>query len=147
VAEYVDEGAFPLSREQLWAFLDQHWDPAVIGQIHPDIVAQKVLNQRENGAALERTIRYRGKDLRSVWTVTWRRPDFIRWEIGESAGPMASGSYLENAYSDAPGGTYVRSHGEITVTGLPKFLMRRIVRTAMGTIDNEDREFLAKQHR
>ena len=147
MAEYVDEGVFPLPRDKLWAFLDEHWDPALIGQIHQDIVGQKLLSRSENGAVLERTIRFRGKDLRSVWTVTWQRPDRIRWDISESVGPMASGSYLENTYADAPGGTFVRSHGEITVTGFPKFLMRRIVRTAMGSIDRQDREYLGKTGR
>jgi hypothetical protein len=144
MAGYRGSEVIPLTREQLWAFLDAHLDPATIVQIHPDIVAQRTLGQSGNETLLERQIRFFGKPRRSVWAVTYQRPDRARWEIRESEGPMATGSYLENTYRDAPGGTLIETVGDITVTKFPRFLQPRIVRSAIDGIGMQDLAYLRR---
>jgi hypothetical protein len=50
---------------------------------------------------------------------------------------------VENHYSDAPGGTRIRSHLNLKINVLPFFIPQKTaVRRVMSTIDNEDRAFL-----
>jgi hypothetical protein len=143
MATYDDKGVFPLAREELWKFLDEHLEDAQVTRIHPDIVGQRTVRREGELTVVERSIRFRRDLLRSTWKITYHRPTFARWEIESGDGPMAPGSFLENRYSDAVGGTMVESHGEITVVRFPRFLQRRIARSALGRIDAQDRAFLA----
>jgi hypothetical protein len=143
MATYADNGVFPLAREALWKFLDAHLDDAHVTRIHPDIVGQRTVSRDGELTVVERSIRFRRDLLRSTWKITYHRPTLARWEIESGDGPMAPGSFLENLYSDAVGGTMVESRGEITVVRFPRFLQRRIARAAMGRIDAQDQAFLA----
>ncbi|MCI4318605.1 MAG: hypothetical protein L3K23_00510 [Thermoplasmata archaeon] len=134
---------FPLLLDQLWSFLDAHLDDATVTQIHPDIVGQRTVSREGEVTTVERSIRFRRDVLRSTWKITYHRPSLARWEIVSGDGPMAPGSFLENQYSDAVGGTMIASRGELTVVRFPRFLQRRIARVALGRIDAQDRAYLS----
>ncbi|MCI4335668.1 MAG: hypothetical protein L3K17_00510 [Thermoplasmata archaeon] len=142
MVQYAEQDIVPLDRARLWKFLDLHLDNSVIVQIHPDIVGQTLLSSRGNETTVERQIRFLGSTRRSVWKLTYDRPDRARWEIIESKGPMAQGSYLENTYSDDPGGTLIQSEGDIRVTTLPGFMQRGVVNGAMNSIGKQDLAYL-----
>lgn len=143
MVQYIDEEVIPLDRVKLWKFLDLHLDNQAILEIHPDIVGQTLLNSRGDETTVERQIRFLGTTRRSVWRITYTRPDRSRWEILDSKGPLATGSYLENQYADAPGGgTAVQSEGDIRVTTFPGFMQRGIVNGAMNTIGKQDHAYL-----
>ena len=146
MARYEDRGVFPLLPEDLWKFLDQHLDDATVSRIHPDIVGQRTVRRDGEDTVVERSIRFRRDVLRSTWKITYHRPTRARWEIVAGDGPMATGSFLENQYSDAVGGTLIESRGEVTVVRFPRFLQRRIARVALGRIDTQDRAFLASRN-
>jgi hypothetical protein len=143
MASYQDRGVFPLPPDGLWKFLEAHLDDATILRIHPDIVSQRTVRREGEFTVVERTIRFRKSLLRSTWRIRYRRPDLARWEIVSGDGPMVAGSFLENHYSDAAGGTLIESRGEITVVRFPRFLQRSIAKTAMARIDRDDRAFLS----
>ncbi|MGA7922843.1 MAG: hypothetical protein WCA77_02570 [Thermoplasmata archaeon] len=138
MVEYSDEGVFPLARPALWKFLEMHTDSAAITQIHPDILQQELVSRADSAVVVDRRIRARKKQLTSRWKFTSQPPDLLRWEIIGGEGPMAPGSWLANTYSEAPGGTLVRTQGEVNILGVPGFLQRRIVRNAMHDIDHQD---------
>src|ERR1700693_2759252 len=101
MARYADEGVIPLNREQLWQFLELHTQEAAIRRIHPDILSQRTVSSSREGSVFDRGIKFFGKVRHSNWKLTYERPDVSRWEILESEGPMLTGSYLVNRYSDA----------------------------------------------
>lgn len=142
MVEYTDEGLFPLARPALWKFLETHADPAVITQIHPDILRQVIVSRTDSEVVADRLIRARKKQLTSRWKLTSEKPDRQRWDIIGGDGPMAVGSWLSNTYSDAPGGTFVRTQAEITIVGVPGFLQRRLVRSVIRGIDHQDLAYL-----
>jgi hypothetical protein len=79
----------------------------------------------------------------SQWKLTYRPPDFARFDIVTSEGPWAPGSFVENHYAEAPGGTRIRSHMNLKIPILPFFIPQKsAVRRVMATIDKEDRVFL-----
>ncbi|MCI4335011.1 MAG: hypothetical protein L3K04_05240 [Thermoplasmata archaeon] len=142
MAEYADESVFPLPRAQLWQFIEQHTDPAIVVRIHPDIVSQSVLSRSDREVVVDRGIRFRKKVLHSKWKLIALPPDRYRWEILDGEGPLLPGSHLENHYSDDPGGTRIVSRGEVRVRSVPGFLTKRVLRTVFGDIDQQDRAFL-----
>jgi len=136
---YEDEGVYPKPRAEVWNLLDDHLDDAKIRRIHSLISVQKTVQRTADETVVERWIDFRGKALRSIWRITYRPPDATRWEIVESQGPWAAGSFLENTYSDAPGGTLIRSKGDLRLSVLPFFIPQRsLVRRVLDTIQNED---------
>ena len=77
--------------------------------------------------------------MRSRWKITYRPPQMARWEILESEGPWAPGSYIESAYSAAPGGTLIHSHGDLRIKVLPFFMPQKsTIRKVLDTIYDED---------
>jgi len=145
MAEYSEEALFPFPRDQVWKLLHAHWDDTTIRQIHPMIRAQKTMSRSANEVVLHRTIDARGKLLNSEWKITFRPPDFLRYEIGASEGPYASGSFVEIQYSDAPGGTRMRTHVKGRITVLPFFLPQKtFLKKVLADIDREDQAFLRR---
>ncbi|MCI4351868.1 MAG: SRPBCC family protein [Thermoplasmata archaeon] len=136
---YQDDDMFPAPPDVLWKLLDAHLDDSAIRRIHPLILSQRTLNRNGMETIVERTIDARGKSLKSKWKITYNRPQTARWEVFESEGPWAVGSYVVNRYSAAPGGTRIESRGDLKITVLPFFLPQKLViRSVFGRLHNED---------
>lgn len=143
MARYSDEGVIPISRERLWQFLDLHTRADSITLIHPGVVSQRIITQSESEVVVAREIEFRGTARPNTWKLTSHPPDSLRWEVLEAPqGPMQPGTWVENHYSDVPGGTRIVTEGEIAVVGVPRFLMSRIARSVMNRIDKQDRDYL-----
>ncbi len=136
---YKDEGVFPVPPDVLWNLIQSHLDDQTISRIHPLVLSQQTVSRTDSEAIVDRTIDARGKPMRSKWRVTYHRPDSYRWEVLDGEGPWAVGSYLENRYSPAPGGTLIHSRGDLKITVIPFFLPQRsIIRRVLGDLDTED---------
>jgi len=145
MVEYEESEVFPFPRDRVWKLLAAHLDPTTIGRIHPLIKGQKTLGTTGDQTTLQRTIDVRGKPLNSQWMITLRPPDFSSYEILASEGPYSEGSSVENHYSDAPGGTLIRSRMKLHISVLPFFLPQGLMaRRVLDTIDREDRTFLSQ---
>jgi len=143
MVEYSEEGIFPYPRTQVWKLLDAHLDDAQIVNIHSLIRAQKTLKRSANEALVERTIDARGKLMDSQWKISMRPPEFYRWEVVSGDGPYAPGSFIESQYSDASGGTRMRTHVKARITVLPFFLPQKtVLQRVLSDIDEEDRAYL-----
>jgi len=143
--EYEEEEVFPYPRDRVWELLQAHLDPSTIGRIHPLIRNQATITKNGEDTTLRRTIDARGRALGSQWKITLHPPDFSRYEILASEGPWSEGSCVENHYSDAPGGTLIRSRMKLHISVLPFILPQGLmVRRVLNTIDTEDRAFLAQ---
>ena len=139
---YNDEGVVQLSIDQLWRFLDLHLDDRILPAIHPDTVAQRTLRRAGNESDVERTIRFLGRNRRSVWRLTYDPPTRARWEVIDGDGPIKTGSFLDNTYEVTPQGTLLRSRGEVSVTTFPGFLQPKMVRSALDQVTEEDLAYL-----
>jgi hypothetical protein len=136
---YEDGGVFPAPPEAVWSLLQAHLDDERIHSIHPLVQTQQTISRSESETIVERTIDARGKSMRSKWKITHRRPEVARWEIVESEGPWKAGTYLENSYSPAPGGTRIRSRGDLKISVLPFFLPQMpVIRRVLDQLDAED---------
>lgn len=144
MAHYSGEGGMPVSRARLWEFLLLHADAGVIGQIHPEVIDQRVVRSSPAEALLERTLRFgRDRTRTSTWKVTTQPPDMFRWEIVGGEGPLEIGSWVENHYTDgSDGSTQVRTEGELSIHGIPRFLQKTAVRRALNSIDGQDVAYL-----
>ena len=142
---YEDQTLFPAARVDLWRLLDAHLDDTRISSIHPLIRSQRTVRTEDGARILERTIDARGRLLTSTWKLTYRPPDWSRWEVVRSEGPWAEGSFVETSYTDAPGGTRLETTGELKITVLPFLIPQRgVVRRVMDDVDAEDRAFLSR---
>jgi polyketide cyclase/dehydrase/lipid transport protein len=136
---YEDDGIFAAPPDAVWALLQAHLDDGRVHSIHPLILTQRTISQSGPEVLVDRTIDVRGRSMRSTWKITYRPPDFARWDIVESEGPWASGSYLENRYSAAPGGTRIQTHGDLSISVLPFFLPQRFtIRRVFDRLERED---------
>jgi len=144
MVRYSSEGTVPIPRDRLWRLLDLHAQDAEISRIHPDVVSQQTLRQSPGEYVVKRGVKVLRRTVSASWRVTYRAPDQFRWEVLDGNGPWSAGSYLALTYEEAPGGTCVVAEGELTVVGLPGFLQNRIVRSALGRIDDEDLGYSAK---
>jgi hypothetical protein len=136
---YEDVGDFPAASEALWTLLQAHLDDERIHSIHPLVLTQQTLSRSGSETIVERTIDARGKSMRSKWKITYLPPEVARWEIVESEGPWKAGTYLENRYSPVPGGTRVRSRGELKISVLPFFLPQKpVIHRVLDQLDAED---------
>ncbi len=130
---------FPRPIASVWELLQRHLDDQQVRAIHPLILRQATLRTEADTRFVERTIDVRGKHVPSVWKVTYQPPKMARWELVESQGPWTKGSWLENTYSEVPGGTQIESRGDLTIAGLPFFLSQsRWVRKVLDRIGDED---------
>jgi hypothetical protein len=144
MVEYEESELFPFPRERVWKLLRAHNDEGTIGRIHPLIKSQRTLSKNGDETTLQRSIDVRGKPLNSQWKITFRPPDYSKYEILASEGPWSEGSSVENQYSDAPGGTMIQSRMKLHISVLPFFLPQKAMsRRILNTIDKEDRAFLA----
>lgn len=135
---------FQFPREKVWRLMELHMDDEVIRRIHPDVLTSKQLSRDGNCWVFERRMRA----IRRTFNVTWRfelKPmETVREEIISSTGGIASGSFLENTYSDAGHSTRVSTTGEITLLGVPRFLQARLLKRVFNQTDKEDLEYLAE---
>jgi hypothetical protein len=136
---YTDESVFPAPRDAVWKLLLAHLDDTAITRIHPLVLGQKTVSRNDALAVVDRTIEVRGKRLASRWAITYKAPESARWEIQTSEGPWAPGSFLETTYADAPGGTLIRTTGQLRVSVLPFFIPQRgVIRGALDRVHDED---------
>jgi len=145
VVQYSDEDLIEAPREVVWKLLEEHHDDTRISAIHPLILSQKTVRRTEGEILVDRVIDVRRKPKKSRWRITFDRPERYRWEVLESEGPWASGTYLELTYADAPKATRVAARGALTVLGLPFFLSQeRAVRSALTDLRTEDVWYLRR---
>jgi hypothetical protein len=145
MVRYADQGVVPIPREKLWSFLNLHTQSDVIPLIHPDVVTQRIVSQSPGEVVVARGINFRGKIRPNTWRLTSAPPESLRWEVLEAPeGSMEKGTWVANRYSDVPGGTLVVTEGDVTVVGFPRFLQKRIARTALNRIDRQDQAYLQK---
>jgi len=145
MVEYLDDGIFPFPRDQVWRLLRAHQDPVEITAIHPLVKSHVVVRQDGDSVVVRRMIEVRGKLLPSEWKITSRPPDTSRWDILSSEGPWTAGSWIENTYTDAPGGTRIVTKGDVKVKVLPFLLPQRpFVRRIFNDIDQQDQAYLRK---
>ncbi len=143
--EYEESDLFPFGREQLWRMLQAHLDDQQVSSIHPLILSQKVVTRDGESTTVERTIDARGRRLTSQWKLTYRPPDYSRWEVVGGEGPYAAGSSIENHYLPASGGTLIQSRMRLRVTVVPFFIPQRgLIRRVLNDIDREDRAYLSQ---
>jgi hypothetical protein len=143
MVDYSSDELFPFSRDRVWKLLQDHTDDALISRIHPLIRQQRTISRTEDSATVERSIDARGKLLTSQWKYTFRRPDYLKWEIVAGTGPYAPGSFIENTYLEQPGGTRIRSGGQFKITVVPFFIPQRpVLARVLDSIDSEDQAYL-----
>lgn len=136
---YEDDGVFPATPEIVWTLLQAHLDDERIHSIHPLVLTQHTLSRLGSETIVERTIDARGKSMRSKWKITYLPPEVARWEIVESEGPWAVGSYIENRYAPVPGGTRIRTRGDLKISVLPFFLPQKsMIRRVFDQLNAED---------
>ena len=147
MAHYSAESGIRISGAGLWEFLDLHADPAVIGQIHPDVLHQSVVRSSLKESVLERTLRVpRNPTLNSTWKVSRDPPETFRWEIIGGDGPMETGSWVENHYADSPEGSmWVRTEAGTSLRKVPRFLQKTAVRHVPNSSDSQDLAYLQAQ--
>ncbi|MCI4363103.1 MAG: SRPBCC family protein [Thermoplasmata archaeon] len=142
MAEYAEEGVFPIPRALLWSFIEQHADPATVVKIHPDIVSQTVVSRTGDELVVDRGLKFRKAVLHAHWKLTAQRPDSYRWEILDGNGPILPGSHMINTYSEVAGGTRIVSRGDVRILKVPGFLTKRVIKGVFRDIDRQDRAFL-----
>ncbi|HXW67343.1 MAG TPA: SRPBCC family protein [Thermoplasmata archaeon] len=143
MVRYEHDEVFPFPRDRVWQLLRDHTDDTRISRIHPLIRQQRTIGQTGASTTLERSIDARGRLLSSQWRYTARPPDMLRWEIVAGTGPYALGSWMENTYSEAAGGTRIQSRGELRITVVPFFLPQgTVLKRVLETIDAEDQTYL-----
>jgi hypothetical protein len=143
MARYVDEGVFPVSREALWNFLELHLRDDTISQIHKGVLRQETVSTAHDEHLMRRTIDARGTPRTVLWKITYHRPDRSGWEITEAPeGPFEPGSHVVNHYTEVPGGTQIRTEVDLRIRGVPGLFQKRVVRSVLRTIDDEDLAYL-----
>lgn len=136
---YEEEGVFAAPIDNVWRLLQAHLDDSRIHSIHPLILNQRTLSGSGPDTMVERTIDVRGKPMRSKWKVTPRPPESYRWEVVESEGPWAPGTFIENRYSTVSGGTRIQTRGELRISVLPFFIPQKsTIRKVLNKLDEED---------
>jgi hypothetical protein len=139
MVSYAEVGLFPVTPDALWELLRAHLDDTRIHGIHPLVLTQQTVARSGPETIVDRTIDVRGKPMRSRWKITYMAPDSARWDVVESEGPWAAGSYIENRYSAVPGGTRIQTRGELKISVLPFFLPQKpLVRRVLDQLDRED---------
>jgi len=140
---YEEEELIAAPRPIIWRLLNDHLDDTKILVIHPLIQSQKTVSRADNEVVVDRVIDVRRKMMKSRWKLTYRPPEQARWEVLESEGPWSPGTYLEVRYEDVPGGTRLRSRGELSLSVLPFFLsQKRTVARVLTDISVEDWSYI-----
>jgi len=142
---YEDEDLIPAPREVVWRLLTDHLNDAKIVDIHPLIQSQKTVSQSGHEVVVDRVIDVRRKLKKSRWKITYDPPDHGRWEVVESEGPWAPGSYLDLTYAAEGKNTRVRARGELTILQLPFLLSQeRMLRSVFNDVFTEDVWYLRR---
>jgi hypothetical protein len=142
---YEDEDLIPAPRDVVWRLLRDHLDDAKIVDIHPLVLSQKTVSRSGDEVVVDRRIDVSRKILGSRWKITYRAPDRARWEILESDGPWAPGSYLDVTYEEVRDGTRVRARGDLTILPRPRLSSQeRAVRTLLNDQRTEDVWYLRR---
>jgi len=140
---YEEEVLISAPRDVVWRLLNDHLDDKKILTIHPLIQSQTTVSRTASETVVDRVIDVRRKMMKSRWKIAYQPPDRARWEIVESDGPWAKGSYVDVSYAEVPGGTQVRARGDLTISVLPFFLsQKRTVARVQNDIHIEDLSFL-----
>jgi len=142
---YEDEELISAPREVVWKLLRDHLDERKVVEIHPLIRSQTTVSRTDAEAVLDRTIDVNRKPVRSRWKISFHPPGSARWELLESEGPWAKGSYLDLTYTELPWGTRVHARGDLSIAPRPFFLSaERAVAIALNDIHTEDVAFLRR---
>jgi hypothetical protein len=132
------------SRDRLWSVLALHLEDDVIVEIHPSIVSQRLVSKEDDSWLFQRKIRDSGRTFNLLTKVTTRPPEMYRWEIIESDGGVAAGSYVENHYEETNRGTSIDTTIRMSLRGVPGFLQKWIIERRMDQADEEDFRYLKK---
>lgn len=140
---YDDEEVLAAPLDVIWKVLQDHRDDTKISTVHPLCLSQTTVSRTENESVVDRVIDVRGKSMKSRWKLTFRPPVSYRWEVVESDGPWAKGTFVEVRYDAVPGGTRVKAHGELSISVLPFFLsQKRTVARLLNDISAEDWNYI-----
>ena len=140
---YEEDELIAAPRAIVWKLLGDHLDETKILTIHPLIQSQKTVSRTDSEVVLDRVIDVRRKMMKSRWKLTYHPPERARWEVLESEGPWSPGTYLEVQYEEVPGGTRLRSRGELNINVLPFFLsQKRTVDRVLTDISVEDWSYI-----
>lgn len=140
---YENEELIAAPRSIVWKLLEDHLDDTKIRTIHPLVLSQKTVERTGSGVQLERVIDVGRKPKKSRWMIAYAPPDHAHWEVLESEGPWASGSYLDVRYEEVPGGTHVVAWGALSVRDPPLFVsQKRAVAQLLKDLDAEDFNYL-----
>jgi len=143
--QYSDDDLIEAPREVLWKLLGEHLDDTKIATIHPLVQSQTTVRRSDSEVVVDRVIDVRRKLKKSRWRFVLEPPEKFRWEILESDGPWASGTYLELKYEEVPNGTHITARGSLTLVGLPFFLSQpRTVATVLNDLRTEDVFYLRR---
>ncbi|HEV2166828.1 MAG TPA: SRPBCC family protein [Thermoplasmata archaeon] len=146
--DYQDDGVINAPISAVWKLIESHLDDGVIHSIHPEILEQSTESRGTPESIVRRVIDVRGKRMPSRWKLTLRPPSVYRWEVLDGDGPWQAGTYIENAYSEVPGGTRIVSHGQLYISVLPFFLPQgAMIRRILGQIEAQDEARLAQSGR
>lgn len=145
------EVVLPVAMDKLWKLLWMHLDESKVREIHPWILSGQVAEEGEEvqfgGLAfkatrvVDREVKLAGGRSKSTWKYRIRPPDTYNYDIVFENGSTVA---VENTYSEAPGGTLVRTTGEASIKGLPKFLQGWFVKRVLTRADREDFEYVRK---
>ena len=142
---YEDEDIIPAPRDVVWRLLQDHLNDAKIVDIHPLVQSQATVSRTGDEVVLDRRIDVSRKILRSRWKVSYHPPERARWELLESEGPWAPGSYLEVTYGEVRDGTWLRARGDLAVLPRPRLVSpERAVRTLLNDQRTEDVWYLRR---
>jgi len=140
---YEDQVLISAPQDIIWRLLNDHLDDKKISTIHPLVQSQTTVSRTGSEIVVDRVIDVRRKMMKSRWKITYQPPEKGRWEIVESEGPWAPGSYVDVSYAEVPGGTQVSAHGDLMISVLPFFLsQKRTVARVLTDIHIEDLNFL-----
>lgn len=144
---------FPLSPDALWRLLHAHLDDLRIHEIHPWILESRTVRDGDplefggrsfpREKVVERVVKVAGRRSRTTWHYRIEPPQRYDYEAVFENG---SRTLFENAYSAAAGGTLVRTTGEVSIRGVPSFLVMRIVRRSLDRSDEEDLAYARRVH-
>ena len=142
--QYHDDGIINAPISAVWKLIDSHLDDAVIHSIHPELLEQTTESRGTPDTFVNRIIDVRGRRMASRWKLTFRPPEFYRWEIVGGEGPWQTGTYVENTYSEVPGGTRMVTQGQLYISVLPFFLPQGVmIRRILSQIEAQDEARLA----
>lgn len=143
MVSYEDDDLIAAPRHIVWKVLEDHLDDKKILTVHPLVQSQKTVSRTGSGTVVDRVIDVARKPKKSRWKLILEPPDHFRWEVLESEGPWTPGSYLDLHYEEVPGGTRVRSRGELSVRPLPVFFsQKRAVGQALIDLTSEDWNYI-----